>query len=215
MQQREQVRYPWWYWGTALLILLGGGFMVAGVLTQTPVVGLLRPWYLSRASGLVAFALLWLSVLIGLLQSCGLLKGVTNAAANIDLHDFTGVASILATVFHLLILVFDHYIRLTVIDVLLPFAASYKPLLTTYGILALYLSVLATVTSYLRSSMSAKTWRTIHLSSLVGFVMALCHGFAMGSDTRLTPVFFFYLIAGASIGLLTLYRIWISAQAQS
>jgi methionine sulfoxide reductase heme-binding subunit len=197
-------RQPW------LATVLFGAAAVAGAVwlaAPVPLNQLLRPWYLSRGSGFIALGLLWLSVLIGLLQSCGLLKGWTNAASNIDLHDYLSVLSLYATLFHGLILIFDHYITLSVTDVLVPFATAYKTGTIALGIIALYLGFAATVTTYLRAGLSNRAWRIIHQLSLVGFFMALYHGVAMGSDTRLEPVVYFYLFTGLSVAALTIYRI--------
>jgi predicted ferric reductase len=205
-------------WATGLFVAAGVVAVAAASVwwaAPVPLTGLLRPWYLSRGSGFIALGLLWLSVVIGLMQSAGLLKGWTNAAANIDIHDYVSVISLYATLFHGLILIFDHYTSFSVIDVLVPFATAYKTGTVALGILALYLSVIATVTTYLRGKLPNRAWRIIHQLSLVGFFMALGHGLVMGSDSKLGPVVYFYLFTGLSTLALTIYRIVLATRRPS
>jgi predicted ferric reductase len=71
------------------------------------------------------------------------------------------------------------------VEILVPFAASYRPLWTGVGILAFYLSVLVTVTFYLRKQISMKAFRTIHYLSILAFAGALLHGLYAGTDSAL------------------------------
>jgi methionine sulfoxide reductase heme-binding subunit len=209
--QSERVLWPWFAGvSLGLLALLLVTLRLAG---PVPISDLMRPWYLSRGAGFVALGLLWLSVVVGLLQSCGLLKGLTSGAANIDLHDYVSVWSLYATLFHGLILTFDHYTALGTADVLVPFLTDYKPVQVALGIIALYLGVAATLTTYLRQKLSPAVWRVIHQLSLVGFFLALFHGLVLGTDSGLPAVAWFYRFAGISVGGLTLYRILLARSA--
>ncbi len=192
-----------------ILIILGA-IALPVLLATVPTAVLLRPWYLSRGSGLVAFVLMWLSVLLGLLQSCGMLRGLVRPADNLDLHEYTGVFALYVSLFHGLILIFDHYSRLSVGGVLIPFAANFRTGELALGTIALYLCLAPVVTTYLRQRMSPSTWRAVHLLSLVGFMAALLHGILTGTDTGLRPVFYMYLTAGASVALLAVYRSWLA-----
>jgi sulfoxide reductase heme-binding subunit YedZ len=70
-------------------------------------------------------------------------------------------------------------------EILVPFASSYRPLWTGIGIMAFYLSILVTVTFYIRSRISMKAFRSIHYLSIVAFVGALFHGLYAGTDSAL------------------------------
>jgi predicted ferric reductase len=53
------------------------------------------------------------------------------------------------------------------------------------GIVAFYLSILVTITFYIRSRISMKAFRTIHYLSIVAYVGALLHGLYAGTDSLL------------------------------
>ncbi|HLN62717.1 MAG TPA: ferric reductase-like transmembrane domain-containing protein [Symbiobacteriaceae bacterium] len=209
--QAQAQQTPLWPWRVATaVVMVGAGALAAAYALPVPLGQLLRPWYLSRGSGIVAFALLWLSVAIGLMQSCGLLKGLTPAGANIDLHEHASVLALYTTLFHALILIMDNYMGLGVADVLVPFATTYKTTLMALGILGLYTVVAAIVTTYLRSSMSARVWRVIHQTSLVGFLFTIVHAVMMGTDSARPGMVSLYLFCGVSVAVLTVYRIYLS-----
>lgn len=167
-----------------------------------------QPWYLTRAAGLLAYLLLWASVTLGLLQSLGMLKGLTAPVANLDVHQFVSLGAIYATVFHAVVLLYDRYVPFTISELLVPFASDYKPVLVTLGIMGLYLMLLVTVTTYLRSRLSPRTWRSIHLTSLVAFAFALLHGLLLGTDATHPVVAFAYRFTAILTFLLVAYRLF-------
>ncbi len=176
-----------WVNGLRALVALAAAVALLTVVWVAGVVpgsALLRPWYLSRASGLVAYILLWFSVCVGLLQSMGYWKGLARAWAAVEVHDYISMVALYATVAHALILVFDQPdYALSLPAVLVPFAADRSPLPMALGIVALYLAIIASVTAYLRGRINPRWWRVIHLSSLVGFLLALLHSVFLGTDS--------------------------------
>lgn len=208
--QNRSARRPWA--GSLALIL---GVTVAGIfLWRVDFTAMFQPWYLSRAAGLIAYALLWASVSVGLLQSLGMLKGVTGPVANLDVHEYLGLWSIYAATFHAVILLWDHYVPFDLWEITLPFVSDYKPGLVAPGIAALYITLLVTVTTYLRTRLSTRLWRGIHLLSLVGFLFALFHGAAMGTDAGHPAVSYLYRFTGISVGLLLILRLFKEVRAR-
>lgn len=176
-----------------------------------PLDALTRTWYLTRAAGIVAFILLWLSVLGGLLQSTGLLTRVMRPATATDLHNTIGLWSLYATTFHMVILLWDHDTPFTVAQLLVPFApGSYRPLLMALGMIGAYLALLATISSYFRSKLGPVLWRRLHLLSLVGFLAALFHGLAAGTDSH--ALFRLYALSGLSVLGFTVYRAYLGVR---
>lgn len=183
--------------------------LVAGLLVG-PVswANLLNTWYLTRAAGLVAFVLLWASVTLGLLQSIGLLKGVTSPLANVDVHGFVSLGALYATVYHAVVLLWDRHTPFTWTEILVPFASGHEPVLVGLGIISFYVALGATITTYLRGKLTPRLWRWIHLFSLVGFFLALAHGVLLGTDTELTAVGYLYRFTGISVAFLLLCRVY-------
>lgn len=161
-------------------------------------------WYLTRASGLIAYLFLWVSVSIGLLQSTGGLQGLSAPVANIGLHEDFSLWSISAAVFHAAILLFDRYVLFRLSELLVPFRSEFQPVWTGLGTIALYIVLLSAASTYLRHRLPPRIWRALHLSSLLGLLFALVHGVMAGTDTALPTVAFFYRFSAISLlGLLT------------
>jgi methionine sulfoxide reductase heme-binding subunit len=201
---------PWAGGATLALAAFAAGLLLSG---RTGLAAILQTWYLSRAAGLIAYVLLFLSVAVGLLQSSGFLKGTTSPLANIDIHGFLSVTALYATIFHAVVLVWDQYIPFRWSDILLPFAGAFKPALVGLGSVAFYLALLVTLSTYLRAKLSAKAWRSLHWSSLIAFAFALIHGLFLGTDTNLPAVGFLYRFTGIGVAVLISYRIYKEVRA--
>lgn len=165
-------------------------------------------WYLSRASGFAAFGLLWLSMVYGLLITNRMARAWPGGPAAYDLHQFTSLLSLVFTGFHVLVLLGDAYMGYSLAQLLLPFnSTNYMPLWVGFGQIGFYVMILVSITFYLRQRMKPGLWRTIHLLSFAGFVMALGHGIFSGSDSGAWWAGAVYWIAGLSTVFLTVYRI--------
>jgi len=199
------------FWGAIFGSLVGMSLAVAGLAIGLGVSGWTGDtksyWYLSRASGFVAYLLLWGSVAWGLLLSSKIGKGWLRPPALLDAHQFLSNVAVGFTLFHGLILMGDHYLSFPLQAVLLPFGGDYKPALVAAGQLGLWLSVLLVGSFYLRKRMGQALWRTIHYSSFLAYGAVLLHSVLMGSDSKLLGVQLLYLATGSAVLFLTIYRI--------
>ena len=84
-------------------------------------------WYVARASGMVALALLAASVAWGLLFGTRLLQGRPSPKWLLDLHRFLGGLSVSFTAVHVAALVADDYVSFGPTDILVPFASAWRP----------------------------------------------------------------------------------------
>ncbi|MHB1089850.1 MAG: ferric reductase-like transmembrane domain-containing protein [Ilumatobacteraceae bacterium] len=139
-------------------------------------------WYLTRASGIVAWVLLTSSTLWGILLSTRLLKPYDRPAWLLDLHRWLGSLTILVVSLHLASLVADSYVHFGVADLLVPMATSWKPLAVAWGIISMYLLVAVQVSSLLMKKLPKKIWHGIHLISYVIFVSVSIHSLTAGTD---------------------------------
>lgn len=168
-------------------------------------------WLMTRAAGLIAFALLYLSVILGLLQSTGYFR----MTGVVDLHTFVSVWAIYATVFHIVVLLFDRHTPYTMTEILVPFASRISPVLNGIGGLAFYIGLGVTVTTYFRVRIGAKLWRTIHLTSLIAFVFVLLHAILLGTDADLPAVAFAYRFMAFSTAALLGYRVYLGVKRRA
>src|SRR3954469_15216146 len=97
------------------------------------------PWYLARASGLVSWALLAAATLWGLALSTRALGARPRPNWLLDLHRWLGGTALAFTAVHVVALLVDQYVHFGVIDVVVPFAASWHPVGVAWGIVGAYL----------------------------------------------------------------------------
>jgi len=143
-------------------------------------------WYITRASGLMAYLLVWFSTLWGFAISSKILDPFLERTFTYDFHEHLSLLSLGFVLLHLIVLMLDRVEPMSLVEVLIPFVSNYRPFWTGIGIIAFYLSILVTVTFYIRSWISMKTFRTIHYLSIVAYVGALFHGLYAGTDSTLS-----------------------------
>lgn len=201
-----------------LLVLL-----VVGVLTVTVVLPTWWPalnqslwgeqpkafWYLARSSAFAAFGLLWLSMIFGLLITNKLARMWPGGPTAFDLHQYVSLLGIGFSLFHAFILIGDHYINYTWLQLVVPFASSnYRQFSVGLGQLSLYLLFLVSLTFYMRRTITQRLWRLIHFLSFALFLLALAHGVWSGTDAAGLWARSLYWASGGSVIFLTAYRIF-------
>ena len=142
-------------------------------------------WYITRASGLMAYLLVWLSTIWGFAISSKIFDSFLKREFTYDFHENLSLLSLGFVLVHVVALLLDRVEPLHLVEVLVPFVSSYRPLWTGVGIIAFYLSILVTFTFYIRKRISMKTFRKIHYLSIVAFIGALFHGLYAGTDSAL------------------------------
>ena len=171
-------------------------------------------WHLARSSGVVAYLLLWLSAILGLLITNRMARIWPGGPTAFDLHQFASLLALAFTGFHALILLGDDYIRYSLVQILVPFMATgYRPMATGLGQIAFYLAALVTFSFYVKKHIGHRAWRLIHYISFLVFVLITLHGLLAGTDTwMLWPL---YWLSFGSVLFLTLYRILITHATDS
>jgi predicted ferric reductase len=170
-------------------------------------------WHLARASALVAYLLLWLAMVFGLLLSSKSARSWLSPALAFDLHQYTSLLGLAFALFHALILLGDQYLSLSLRQLLLPFSSlQYRPLGVGLGQLAFYLLALVGLSFYVRQLLTQRYWRLIHFLSFLTFFLALLHGLLSGSDTENVWVRWLYWGTGGSLLFLSIYR-WLLSRS--
>jgi predicted ferric reductase len=169
-------------------------------------------WYITRASGLVAYVLIWLSMVWGLGVSSKIFDVLLHGTFTYDFHQYISLLAVGFTLLHMGVLLFDGYMPYSVLQILVPFISPYRPLWIGIGVIGFYLMLLVTVTFYLRTRIGMKAFRTIHVFSLVSYWAITLHSFMSGSDSSLPSVMVLYAVTF----LITLFMIiyWLVMAAQ-
>ncbi len=165
-------------------------------------------WYLSRSAAFVAYLLLWLSMVIGMLISNKMARVWPGGPTAFDLHQYTSLIGLAFGMFHGLILMGDKYIAYTLAQVVTPFAsASYRPFWVGLGQIGFYLFGIVALSFYVRKFIGTRAWRLIHVLSFIVFALSLVHGIWSGTDSSVPLAQGMYWATGGSLIFLMLYRL--------
>ena len=119
-----------------------------------------------------------------------------------DVHRFLGILAGLFIAIHVGSIALDTVVPFSLALVIL-FTASYRPLATGLGIVALELLLAVAMTNRLRSRLSYRVWRRAHYATLGVWLLATGHGILSGTDRSQTWLLAVYattvaLVAGAA-----------------
>jgi sulfoxide reductase heme-binding subunit YedZ len=141
-------------------------------------------WYLARASGLLAYALLTASVLAGLVLKARPFDRLLRPAAITDFHRFVALLGLGSIAIHGAALVLDNTVQISPLALVIPGLVPYRPLATALGTLAALGMLLVYVSFPLRKRIGARNWRRLHWLTYAVFALATVHGLAAGSSTH-------------------------------
>ncbi len=165
------------------------------------------PWYIARASGLVAWALLAGSIVWGLLMTSKLVRRRVKNAWLLDLHRWLGGLALIFTGVHILSIMSDSYVHFGLASVLVPLASHWHPVAVAWGVASLYLLAAVELTSLARRHMSYRLWRRTHFLSFPLFVMSTLHGVAAGTDSARPMAIIAVSLSAAAVTFLTAVRV--------
>jgi sulfoxide reductase heme-binding subunit YedZ len=148
-------------------------------------------WYLARAAGFVALLAATTSVALGALASSRRADDVRGRDRRILrqlAHRSAAVVTLAMLALHVVLLVTDRYVDLTVPGVLVPFTAGYRGFALGLGTLAAYSLLVVAVSGAARgrlaaSARAARAWRVVHMSAYVAWLLSMAHGILAGTDT--------------------------------
>ncbi len=168
-------------------------------------------WYVTRASGIIAYLLLWFSMVLGLGVTSKFFDHMLDRVFTYDFHQFISLLSIAFVVLHVVVLLLDRYLPYSVWQILVPFISPYRPIWVGVGVIAFYLILLVTVTFYIKKRIGMRTFRIIHVLSLAGYVGATFHGIYAGTDSALPSMMLLY--EGTAIVVVFLTVFWVALLA--
>lgn len=141
-------------------------------------------WYVTRGLGLVALIVLTGTVVLGIVTSIRWTDDETPGFVSADMHRNLSLIAIALVLLHIVTTVLDPFAGISVRDVLIPFAAKYRPIWLGLGVVAFEVMVAIIVTSLLRDRIGPRVWRFIHWAAYASWPLAVVHGMGTGSDSR-------------------------------
>jgi methionine sulfoxide reductase heme-binding subunit len=163
-------------------------------------------WYIARASGLVAFGLLTLSVWVGLGMSIRLL-GPKRQKLLLPLHRTLAWTGLSMVGLHLGGLLLDPVLHFGTLAVLVPGVASWRPGAVALGVVAGWLTLALAASFNARRWIGQKGWRRLHYASFAAFWLALGHALLVGTDLKGFGGPITAILAAGPVLWLTFYRI--------
>jgi methionine sulfoxide reductase heme-binding subunit len=141
-------------------------------------------WYLTRASGTVALILLTASIVVGV-AAIARLRGPGVPRFVVDgIHRTASLLAVAFLVLHIITAVLDSFASISLVDAVIPFVGSYRPLWLGLGAVAFDLLLAVAITSLVRDRMGHGTWRGIHWLAYAAWPVAVLHGLGTGSDVH-------------------------------
>lgn len=140
-------------------------------------------WYTARAAGVVAYFLLTGGVLLGVLLAGRARLPRWPTFAVTDVHRFVALLTGLFVALHVYTLLIDRYVPTSLVTLLVPGVASYRPVWVAFGTVALELLVAVALSNLLRKRLGHARWRRIHYLTFVVWAAATVHGIGTGTDS--------------------------------
>ncbi len=165
-------------------------------------------WYLARSGGIVAWAMLTFSMLWGLVLSTKVLGRRPRPSWVLDLHRFAGGAAVVFTAIHLATLVADNFVHFGLVELLVPFASTYRPAAVAWGVAAFYALLAVEITSLVRNRLPKRIWRATHYASFPLFVCATAHCITAGTDKQSALLQMGLLVGSVMVGALVGLRLF-------
>ena len=163
-------------------------------------------WYAARASGVAAYVVLSLVVCLGL--SLGG-KAQTRRWPRFsveEIHRFGGllVGSLIGV--HVLAIAADSFLPFSLVQLLVPFTSTYRPIWTGLGIAAAEILVALAITNHYRRRMPYAFWRKAHYLNFAVWGLASLHGLMSGTDRGAAWLAILYGVSVAAVVTLLVWR---------
>lgn len=139
-------------------------------------------WYLSRSTGIVAALLAIAALFWGFMFSARETGKRYRPAWWLDLHNWLGGLALIFTVAHIAASYLNGDAGLDIASVFVPGVAPSERLALAWGVIGTYLFAVAVLTSWPRRLFSRRTWRIVHLGSVLGVALTFVHAYQMGTD---------------------------------
>lgn len=167
-------------------------------------------WYVTRAAGISAYLLLWLSTAWGLAVSSKIFDPILHRFFTYDMHQFLSLLAIGFAILHVAVLLGDRYLPFSLAQILIPFVAPYRPVWVGLGVIGMYLTILVSFTFYIRQWIGYGTFRVIHYISFIAYIGVATHGLLSGTDSPLLSIQLMYAGTFLVIVFLFAYRVVMS-----
>jgi DMSO/TMAO reductase YedYZ heme-binding membrane subunit len=155
-------------------------------------------WYVTRSSGIIAWLAATAAVVIGLIAATRRSRAAARRRWWVDLHQGFAALACLFAGLHVVAILADGFVDLTVADVLIPLWGAGGDIGLAAGVIGLYVLIAVEVTSVAMPRLPRWAWRAVHETSFAVFALGTAHAALIGTDTT-NPVLRWLGIAGIAL----------------
>ena len=163
-------------------------------------------WYATRASGIAAYVVLSVVVSLGLSMGG---KAQTERWPKFSIegiHRFGGLLVGSLITIHIATIAVDSFLPFSVLNLIVPFTSTYRPIWTGLGIAAAEILLALAITNHYRKRLPYKFWRTAHYLNFAVWTFASFHGVMSGTDRSVWWLAIIYGLCIASVVSLLVWR---------
>jgi predicted ferric reductase len=166
----------------------------------------MAPRMIARATGISAYLLLVLLVVLGLLLSRPSRTRVArpSPATRIRLHIVLAALTLALTIAHIVVLATDRFAGVGWRGASLPMQSAYRPAAVTLGVLGAWAGLVVGSTALLAGHLPQRLWWRVHKVAIVALLLVWLHGVLAGGDTAMLR--WLYLSTGGLIAVVALSR---------
>ena len=155
-------------------------------------------WLASRAAGVTALILVTISVVLGLMMAGKVSKRPGIGPVLRAIHEQTALLGLVAIAVHGLTLLGDHWLNPGPAGIVIPFAMSYRPMWTGFGIIAGWTAAILGLSFYARKRIGARLWRKAHRFTIAVYALGVVHTLGAGTDAA-SPWLFWPVVASVPL----------------
>ena len=163
-------------------------------------------WYATRASGIAAYVILSVVVCIGMSMG-GKAQSPQWPRFSVEgIHRFGGLLVGALITIHVATIAVDSFLPFSVVNLVVPFTASYRPIWTGLGIASAEILLALAVTNHYRKRLPYRFWRLAHYANFAVWTLASLHGVMSGTDRGVWWLAIIYGLSIATVGVLLVWR---------
>ena len=164
-------------------------------------------WYATRASGIAAYVILTVVVCIGMSMG-GKAQSPSWPRFSVEgIHRFGGLLVGALIGIHVVTIAVDSFLPFSIVNLLVPFTANYRPLWTGLGIASAELLLALAVTNHYRKRLPYSFWRKAHYANFAVWTLASLHGVMSGTDRGVWWLATIYGLSVAAVAALLVWRL--------
>jgi hypothetical protein len=164
-------------------------------------------WYVARAAGIAAYALLTGVVLLGLTMAGRKRLDRWPRFALEDVHRFGGLLVGSFVSIHVLAIAIDAWLPFPLQSFVVGFLSPYRPIWIGLGVVAAELLVALALTNHYRRRLPYRFWRRAHYLNFAVWGLATLHGVGSGTDRSSTWALALYAVGTASVAAAVVWRL--------